>query len=123
MWSALSDKRAGLSFTIAAGPRQRSHSRVRVPWDLRPYFTLSDLKHPFSSPPATRRTMVVFDPASARDELTVKVKVKYNLATNKLSSNLAKRQSQSHIANDGQSISKSWCRAPSETHDQICITL
>jgi hypothetical protein len=23
----------GLSFTIAAGPRQRSHSQVRVPWN------------------------------------------------------------------------------------------
>jgi hypothetical protein len=31
MWGALSDERAGLSFTIAAGPRQGSHSRVRVP--------------------------------------------------------------------------------------------
>jgi hypothetical protein len=26
MWGALSDERTGLSFTIAAGPRQRSHS-------------------------------------------------------------------------------------------------
>jgi hypothetical protein len=32
MWGALSDERTGLSFTTAAGPRQRSHSRVRVPW-------------------------------------------------------------------------------------------
>jgi hypothetical protein len=31
MWGALSDERTSLSFTIAAGPRQRSHSRVRVP--------------------------------------------------------------------------------------------
>jgi hypothetical protein len=31
MWGALSDERTGLSFTIAAGPRQRSHLRVRVP--------------------------------------------------------------------------------------------
>jgi hypothetical protein len=31
--------------------------------------------------------------------------------------------SQSHIAADGQSISKSWCRAPSGAHDQIFITL
>jgi hypothetical protein len=38
MWGALSDERTGLSFTIAAGLRQRSHSRVRVPWDSRPYF-------------------------------------------------------------------------------------
>jgi hypothetical protein len=30
MWGALSDERTGLSFTIAAGPRQRSHFRVRV---------------------------------------------------------------------------------------------
>jgi hypothetical protein len=31
IWSALSDERTGLSFTIAAGPRQRSHFQVRVP--------------------------------------------------------------------------------------------
>jgi hypothetical protein len=30
MLGALSDERTGLSFTIAAGPRQRSHSQVRV---------------------------------------------------------------------------------------------
>jgi hypothetical protein len=29
------------------------------------------------------------------------------------------KSSQSHIATDGQSVSKSWCRAPSGTHDQI----
>jgi hypothetical protein len=64
MWSAFSDERMGLPFTIAAGPRQRSHSRVRVPWDSRPYFTASDSRLPFSSPPATRRaTVEVFDPA------------------------------------------------------------
>jgi hypothetical protein len=33
MWSALSDERMGLSFTIYAGSCQRSHFRVRVPWD------------------------------------------------------------------------------------------
>jgi hypothetical protein len=33
MWGALSDERTGLSFTIAAGLRQRSHSRVPVPLD------------------------------------------------------------------------------------------
>jgi hypothetical protein len=32
IWGALSDERTGLLFTIGAGPRQRSHSRVRVPW-------------------------------------------------------------------------------------------
>jgi hypothetical protein len=29
---ALSDERLGLSFTIVTVPRQRSYSRVRVPW-------------------------------------------------------------------------------------------
>jgi hypothetical protein len=32
-------------------------------------------------------------------------------------------QSQSHIVTDGQSVSKSWCRAPSGAHDQIFITV
>jgi hypothetical protein len=40
MWGAVSDERTDLSFTIAADPRQRSHSRVRVPWDSRPYITV-----------------------------------------------------------------------------------
>jgi hypothetical protein len=56
----------GLSFTTAAGARQRSHSRV--PWDSWPYFTVSDSRLPFSSPPTTRRvTVEVFDPASTRE--------------------------------------------------------
>jgi hypothetical protein len=42
IWGALSDERTGVSFTIAARPSQRSHSRVRVPFDSRPYFTVSD---------------------------------------------------------------------------------
>jgi hypothetical protein len=62
MWGALSDKGMGLSFTIAAGPRQRIYSWVRVPWDSWPYFTVSDSRLPFSSPPTTRRaTVEVFD--------------------------------------------------------------
>jgi hypothetical protein len=66
-WEALSDERTGLSFVRAGGPCQRSLSRVLVPWDLRPYFTVSDLRLPFSSPPTTRRvTVAVFDPASTR---------------------------------------------------------
>jgi hypothetical protein len=42
----LSDEMMGLSFTIAAGPHQRSHSRVRVLWDSWPYFTVSDSRFP-----------------------------------------------------------------------------
>jgi hypothetical protein len=65
MWGALSDERTGLSFTIPADARQRSHSRIRVPWYSRPYFTVPDSRLPFSSPPTTRRaTVEVFDPAS-----------------------------------------------------------
>jgi hypothetical protein len=63
----LSDKRSGLSFAHVAGPCQRSLSWVRVPWDSRPYSTLSGLRLPFSSPPTTRKvTVEVFDPASTR---------------------------------------------------------
>jgi hypothetical protein len=47
LWGALSDERSGLSFVCAAGPCQRSLSRVRVPWYLRSYFTVSDLRLPF----------------------------------------------------------------------------
>jgi hypothetical protein len=36
----------GLSFTIAAGLRQRNHFRVRVTRDSWPYFTLSDSRLP-----------------------------------------------------------------------------
>jgi hypothetical protein len=65
LWGALSDERTGLSFVHATGPRQCSPSRVRdalVSW---PYFTVSDLRLPFLSPPATRGdTVEVFDPAS-----------------------------------------------------------
>jgi hypothetical protein len=58
---------SGLSFTYAAGTRQRGLSWVRVPLDSLPYFTVSDLRLPFSSPPTTRRvTVVVFDPASTQ---------------------------------------------------------
>jgi hypothetical protein len=46
MWGALSDKRTGLPFTIAAGPRQRSHSWLWVPRDSWPYFTVSDSRLP-----------------------------------------------------------------------------
>jgi hypothetical protein len=68
-WDVLSDKRTGLWFKIAAGARQRRHSQVRDPWNSRPYFTVSDSRLPFSSPPTGRRAAVdVFDPASTWDE-------------------------------------------------------
>jgi hypothetical protein len=94
IWGVFSDERTGLSFTVAAGPRHRSHSRVRVPLDSWPYFTGLDSRLPqpgglgplylypsgtgwpnytprhwvfFSSRPATRRaTVEVLEPASMR---------------------------------------------------------
>jgi hypothetical protein len=36
----------GPSFTLAAGPRQRSHSQVPVPRDSWPYFTVPDSRLP-----------------------------------------------------------------------------
>jgi hypothetical protein len=66
-WNALFDERTGLSFICAAGLCQGSLSRVLVPWNLRLYFTVSDLRLSFSSPPTTRRvTVEVFDPASTQ---------------------------------------------------------
>jgi hypothetical protein len=68
MWSDLSDKRTGLTFTIASDPRQRSHFPVRVPWDSWSYFMVSDSRLSFSSPPTTRRATVdVSDHASTWD--------------------------------------------------------
>jgi hypothetical protein len=46
MRCVLSDERTGLSFTIAAGPRQCSHSWVLVPRDSGQYFTVSDSRIP-----------------------------------------------------------------------------
>jgi hypothetical protein len=44
----------GLSFIIAAVPRQLSHSRVRVPRDSWPYFTVSDSRLPQPGGPGPR---------------------------------------------------------------------
>jgi hypothetical protein len=90
IWGALSDERKGLLFTLAAGPRQRSHSRAELvtifyclrfeipsTWRARsPYLYPPGTmwlsytpRHwvPFSSPPTARRAaMEVFDAASTR---------------------------------------------------------
>jgi hypothetical protein len=69
LWGALSHERTGLTFIYAAGPCQRNLSLVRAPCVSRPYFTVSHLRLPFSSPPTTPRvTVEVFDPASTRGE-------------------------------------------------------
>jgi hypothetical protein len=45
MWGAPTNDRTGLTFTIAAGFRQRSHSQVRVPRDSS-HFTALDSSLP-----------------------------------------------------------------------------
>jgi hypothetical protein len=92
MWGALSDEMTGLSFTVPAGTRQRSYSRVRVPWDWRPYLNVSDSRLPISSPPTTRRvTVEVFDWVFTRDSCF---------------------RVESHVTTDGQSATLSWNTAP-----------
>jgi hypothetical protein len=54
MWDVLSDERTGLSFTIAAGPRQCSNSRIRVERNSRQYFTVSDSRLPQPGGPGPR---------------------------------------------------------------------
>jgi hypothetical protein len=49
----LSDERVGLSFIIAAGPRQRSHSQIRVPRDSW-HFTVSESRLPQPGGPGLR---------------------------------------------------------------------
>jgi hypothetical protein len=44
MWGGLSDERTGVLFRVAAEPRQSGLSRVRVPRDSWPYFTVSNLR-------------------------------------------------------------------------------
>jgi hypothetical protein len=61
LWGALSDERSGLYFVYAAGPCQRSLSRVRVPWDLRPCFTVSDLRLPIFSASYDSQGLVLSD--------------------------------------------------------------
>jgi hypothetical protein len=41
-----SNERTGVSFSIAADTRQRSHFQVRIPRELWPHFTVSDLSLP-----------------------------------------------------------------------------
>jgi hypothetical protein len=100
----------GSVFCMCHWPLPAQSISVLVPWDLRPYFTVSDLRLPFSSSPTTRRvTVEVFDPAFKR--------------VSQSTQSWCRSQSQSHIATDGQSVSKSWCRAPFGAYDQIFSTV
>jgi hypothetical protein len=112
MWGALSDEKTGLSFTIAAGPRPRSHSWVRVPRDSWPYFTVSDLRLLQPGGPGSR--IYVYIPQeqlysqalgslffASYDSLGYGIGIRTHLHMDTSS------QSQRHIATDSQSVSQS----------------
>jgi hypothetical protein len=54
MWDSLSDESTGLYLQCWWASPAQSFSG-RVPFDSRPYFTVSDSRLPVSSPPTTRR--------------------------------------------------------------------
>jgi hypothetical protein len=112
-------------------PLQLSHSQVRVQRDSWPHFTVWDSRLPQPGGPGppylhlpgagwngyNLRHRVPSSSLPTTRTATVEV---FHLPPHESSS--SESQSQSHIATDGQSISKSWCRAPSAAHDQIFIT-
>jgi hypothetical protein len=75
MWGALIDERTGLPFTIAAGPRQRSHSWVRVPWDSWPYFIVSDSRLLQPGGPGPRSYILQEQGGPVQVKVKVKIKV------------------------------------------------
>jgi hypothetical protein len=92
----------GLSFIIAAGPRQRSHSRVRVLRDSWPYFNVS-----FDTSPTWKtRSPYLYPPGRGWHGYTPRHWVPF-------SSRLPyKSQIQSYGTTDGQPASLSWNKAP-----------
>jgi hypothetical protein len=74
MWGALSDERPGLVVCNCCWLSPAQPFSVRVPWDSRPYFTVSDSGFPFLSPPTTRRPRVeIFSRASTCDTTYVSI--------------------------------------------------
>jgi hypothetical protein len=68
---SLTRGRVCILYVYAAGPCQCSLSQVRVSWHSQPYFTVPDLRFPFSSAPTTRRvTVEAFDPTFTRVWIT-----------------------------------------------------
>jgi hypothetical protein len=63
-------------------------------------------------------------PYCTRDHINVgDIYILYIIHKTRTDTKFCRSRSRSHIATDGQSVSKSWCRAPSGVHDQIYITV
>jgi hypothetical protein len=119
-----------LAFTIAAGASQRSHSRVRVPTILWPYVTVFDLGLSQSEGPGPRiyipqkQSGPAISPGNTfHFRRLLRLTELWWKYSNPPLHGRDSAQSQSHITTDVNSISKSWCLAPSGAHDQIFITL
>jgi hypothetical protein len=97
----------GLSFVYAADPCQRGLFRVRVPWYSRPYLLSQIWDFPFRRLLRLSGSRWRYSTPPPHESLTIK----------------SQSQNQSHIATDGQSVSNSWCRAPSGAHYQMFITV
>jgi hypothetical protein len=91
MWGALSDERTGLPFTIAAGPRQRILSWVRIPSGLVTIFYCLRFEA-FQTWRA--RSSYLYPPGIGWPSYT------------------PRSESESYITTDGQSASLSWNKAP-----------
>jgi hypothetical protein len=117
------------SFTISAAvPRQRSHSQARVPRDSWPHFT-RDVPNQEGQVPvfiSLRNSVVKLYPQALGSLFVASYDSQDHGGGIRpcLHAGIAiAPQSQSHVATDGQSVSKSWCRAPCGAHDQIFLTL
>jgi hypothetical protein len=86
----------GLLTTIAAGPRQCSHSQVRVPGDLWPYFTVSYSTSLF---------------VASYNSQDYDGGIRPRLHTGSCP-HLAQSQNQSYVMTDGQLASLVWNKAP-----------
>jgi hypothetical protein len=121
----------GLLFTIAAGPLQRSHSQIRVPRDSWSHFSASDARLLLPGVPGSliyilqEHCGLVIASATRFSfrRLLRLAGLRWRYSNSPPHGVLVKVKSKSKSHCDWRSISKSWCRVPSGTHDQIFITL
>jgi hypothetical protein len=131
MWGALSDKRTGLPFTIAAGPRQRSHPWFRIPRDSWPYFTVSDSRLP---PTWRARSPYLYPPGTGWLQLYPKALGFFFVAscdsqgygggigTPSSRGSLLPSQSQSYFTTGGlPPINLSWRQAPWDSWPELLL--